>query len=92
MINKFDFRKKKLSDSWNWIDNDTFVFQFGDEEFKDLESDYFIHFKYHKENNEWIVSVWWENDNEVIGFNGSDEYITEQEIEEVKEFAKQFMR
>lgn len=91
MINKFDFRKKKISYSWNWIDNDTFVFQFVDGEFKDLESDYFIHFEYHKADNEWVISVWWEDDNEVIGFDGSDEYITKQEIEEVKEFAKQFI-
>lgn len=90
---KFDFRDQKITFDYNWLDDDTFIFQFGDDQLTDSDGlEYFIHFEYHLADDEWIVEIFWDDDaTEVIGFDGSDEYITEQEIEQVKEFAKQFM-
>lgn len=94
MCETFNFRGQEISYQWNWLDDDTFVFQFGDGEFHDADGDFFIHFEYHVTDNEWIIEVWWEDDNidinELDKFD-ADEFITEQEIEEVKKFAKQFM-
>lgn len=94
MSDRFNFRGQEISYQWNWLDNNTFIFQFGDGEFIDLESEYFIHFEYHTEDNEWIIEIWWEDDS--INVNeldkcDADKYITEKEIEKVKEFIKQFM-
>lgn len=42
MIGKFKFIEKEISYSYEWLDDDTFVFQFGDGEFRDEDGDYFI--------------------------------------------------
>lgn len=94
VMNKFDFRGRKISYQWNWLDDDTFIFQFGDGEFEDLEGDYFIHFEYHVADDEWLITIWREDDN--ININeldkcDADEYITETEIEEVKKIARRLM-
>lgn len=89
---KFDFRGKKVTYDWEWLDDDTFVFQFGDGEFQDEYGDYFIHFEYHVEDNEWIVEVFWNSDAAVIGdINNSDDYITVEEMEMIMDFAEKFM-
>lgn len=91
-MNKFAFRGQEISYQWNWLDDDAFIFQFGDGEFSDLESEYFIHFEYHVADDEWLITIWWEDDNiNELNKCDADEYITETEIEEVKKFAKQFM-
>lgn len=94
MSNEFYFREQKISYRWKWYDNNTFIFEFGDGEFTDSDSEYFIHFEYHVEDREWIIEIWWQDDNininELDKFD-ADEYITEKEIKEVKKFAKQFM-
>lgn len=89
---RFMFRGRATGCDHVWLDDDTFVFQFGDGEFTDPEGrDYFIHLEYHVQDNEWVTEVFWEDSSEPAGFDGSEEYITEREIEEIKEFAKQFM-
>ena len=84
------FRGRDISYSCEWLDNDTYVFQFGEGEFSDSEGDdYFLRFEYHVSDEEWVIEIWWELDNidisELDRFD-SDEYITKQEIEEVKKF------
>lgn len=94
-IEQFNFRGQYVTYNWNWLDNDIFELEFGDGDFTDSENnDYFLHFEYHVNDNQWIIEVWWEYDN--ININelykcDADEYITEKEIEEVKKFAEQFM-
>lgn len=94
-MNKFNFRNQEVSYMHSWSDDDTFGFDFGDGEFTDSEGmDYFIRFEYHVANNEWVVEIWWENDSiniDELDKSDADEFITEQEIEEVKKFAKKFM-
>lgn len=91
-LSKFDFRNKQVSYDYRWLDDDTFIFEFGDGEFVDSEGyDYFIHFEYHVSDDKWIIEVFWDSDSEIVGFDGSDEYITGQEVEEVKKFVKQFI-
>lgn len=89
------FRGEKVSYGWAWDDADTFGFDFGDGDFTDSEGDeYFIRLEYHVADDEWIVEIWWEDVN-VINVNEvsfADDYITKDEIEKVKEFAKQFMK
>ena len=90
------FRNEEVSCMYGWLDNDTFGFDFGDGEFVDSEGDdYFIHIEYHVTDNKWIVEIWWEDDNidiEELDKIDADEYITEQEIREVKTLAEQLMK
>ena len=91
-LEKFLFRGQMVSYMYNWSDEDTYGFDFGDGEFKDSEGlDYFIHLEYHVADDEWIVEVFWEASAEALGFEGSDEYLTEEEKEEVIAYAKQFI-
>ena len=92
MMGKFKFREKEIAYSYEWLDDDTFVFQFGDGEFQDENGDYFIHFEYHVKDNEWVIEVFWDGDVAVIGdINNADDYITVEEMEMVMNFAEQFM-
>ena len=36
-MGKFNFRGKEIAYSYEWLDDDTFVFQFGDGEFQDKD-------------------------------------------------------
>lgn len=94
-MNKFNFRNQEVSYTTSWSDDDTFGFDFGDGEFTDSEDmDYFIRFEYHVADNEWVIEIWWEDENisiDELDKSDADEFITEQEINEVKEFAKQFI-
>lgn len=95
-MNKFKFRNEEVSYMCAWSDSDTFGFDFGDGEFTDSENmDYFIRFEYHVKEDEWIVEIWWENDSiniDELDKSDADDFITEQEIEEVKEFARQLIK
>ena len=92
MMGKFNFRGKEIGYSYEWLDDDTFVFQFGDGEFQDEDGDYFIHFEYHVKDNEWVVEVFWDGDAAVIrDINNADDYITVDEMEMVMNFAEQFI-
>lgn len=95
MIRKFNFREKEISYSYEWFDEDTFGFDFGDGDFTDSEDmDYFIRLEYHVSDDEWIAEIWWEDESigiDELDKSDADEFITEQEIAEVKEFAKQFV-
>ncbi len=89
-LGRFDFRGNQITYDWEWLDDDTFVFQFGDGEFQDEDGEYFIHFEYHVKDNEWIVEVFWDADVAVIGnINNADNYITVKEMEQVIKFAGQ---
>lgn len=94
-MEKLNFRNQEVSYIYHWLDDDTFIFDFGDGEFTDSENlAYFLHLEYHVKDNEWVIEIWWEDD--TLGIDeldkmDSDEYITEQEVEEVKEFAKKFI-
>lgn len=90
--NIFRFRGLDVSYDYCWRDNDTFIFQFGDGELKEENGDsYFIHFEYHLSDDEWVITIWWENDNAPIGFEGSEKYINEGEVEWIKSFASKFI-
>lgn len=92
MIGKFNFRGKKVTYGYKWLDDDTFIFQFGDGEFQDEDGDYFIHFEYHAKDNVWVVKVFWDDDTAVIGdINNTDDYITVDEMESIINFAEHFM-
>ena len=92
MMGKFNFRGRKITYSYEWLDDDTFVFQFGDGEFQDEDGDYFIHFEYHVKDNEWVVEVFWDGNAAVIrDINNADDYITVDEMEMVMNFAEQFI-
>ena len=95
MPKKIKFRDKEIFYNYHWIDENTFIFDFGDGEFVDSEEhDYFIHFEYHLDNDKWIVEIWWEDDNlniDEFDESDADEYIMEHEIEEVIEFAEQLL-
>lgn len=94
MNDRFNFRGREILYQCHWDDDNIFVFQFGDGEFTDLASEYFIHFEYHLEDNKWVIEVWWEDDNidiKELDKCDTDKYITENEIEEVKKYAKKFM-
>lgn len=90
------FRNEEVSCMYGWSDDDTFRFDFGDGEFVDSEeNDYFIHFEYHISDNKWIVEIWWEDDS--IGIDeldkvDADEYITKQEIKEIKALVEKLMK
>lgn len=87
IVGVFDFRGRPMAFDYVWQDNDTFVFQFGDGEFTDRDgNDYFLHLEYHVADNEWVTEVFWQDEAHVIGFPGSDEYITRDEVEQVKKF------
>ena len=92
MMGKFNFRGREITYSYEWLDDDTFVFQFGDGEFQDEDGDYFIHFEYHVKDNEWVVEVFWDGDAAIIrDINNADDYITVDEMEMVMNFAEQFI-
>ena len=38
MMGKFNFRGREITYSYEWLDDDTFVFQFGDGEFQDEDA------------------------------------------------------
>ena len=60
---KIDFRGKKIDYFYDWIDNVTFRFDFGDGVFIDKDGDsYFIHVEYHKDTDEFIFEFWYEDD------------------------------
>lgn len=91
-MNTFEFRGKQITYDWSWLDEDTFVFQFGDGQLQDEDGDYFIHFEYHVADNEWIVEVFWDGEAAEIGvINNADDYITVEEMETVMNFAEKFM-
>lgn len=94
-MDKLNFRNKEISYAYGWADDETFGFDFGDGEFVDSDNmEYFIRFEYNQTHNEWVIEIWWEcsyaNINE-LDKSIADAYITEQEIEEIKDFAKKFM-
>lgn len=61
------FRGVNYTYSWNWLDEDTFVLQFGDGELKDLEGDdCFILLEYHIKEDNFIIQSWYEEDNILI--------------------------
>lgn len=92
---KMPFRNQEVSYGHSQF-TDTFYFVFGDGEFIDAEGDaYCIQFEYHISDKEWIVMIWWEDDNiciEELDESDADEYITKEEIGEVISFAKQFIK
>lgn len=96
IMKPFIFRNQKVGYDCSWSDEDTFGFDFGDGEFVDSEGNgYFIRFEYHVSDDEWIVEVWWENDFVNINnlsLSDADEYITVQEIQEVKNFAAEIFK
>lgn len=47
-----------------WLDDMTFVLDIGDSQLKDNnDDDYFIHVEYHKDSDEFIFEIWFEDDN-----------------------------
>ena len=97
-MNKFCFRNKNISFKFCYPNDSTFYFIFGERElFDSKKNEYVIQLKYHITEDKWITEIWLEDEptciyvNELTKIN-TDEYITEQEIEDIKEFAKQFIR
>lgn len=90
------FRNKEVFFMYNWLDDDTFTLDFGDGEFVDSEeNNYFIHIEYHVTDNKWIIEIWWEDDNisiDELDKINADEYVTEQEIKEIKALVEQLMK
>ena len=90
--NTFLFREQMVTFAYNWLDDDTFGFDFGDGDFVDSEGkDYFIHLEYHVADEEWITEIFWDDNAAVLGFEGSGQYLTDQEQEEMIAFAKTFI-
>ena len=88
------FRGSEIPYYINWLDDVTFVFWFGEEIFTDSEGDnYFIHFEYHLDENEWVIEIFWEEDSALLSdIKNSDEYITADEIENIKFIAEKEMK
>lgn len=87
---KILFRGKLLENSYSWPDKDTFMFQFGDGELFDKTGDsYFIHMEFHIPEKKWITTIFWEYDHAEAGSFDSDEYITPEEVENVKDYIRQ---
>ena len=87
----FKFRNQRVSFEYHWLDDNTFIFQFGDGELTDPEGDnYFLHFEYHLMENKWIITIWWENENiciDELDQTDVQAFITREEILEVKKIA-----
>lgn len=49
--------------SYNYIDNVTFCFDFGEGELVDKDGDsYFVHVEYHLNTGEWVFENWYEDE------------------------------
>lgn len=87
-MEKFIFKSKETSYSWNWLDKNTFVLDFGDGEFIDSDGDiFFIHCEYHLDNQEFIFEIYWED----FVMEADKNYISDSDKENVKKFIKQLM-
>lgn len=88
---KLDFRNSKVSYHVCGPINNEFAFVIGDREFKDLEGDFYaIQMVYRKTDDTWIAEIWFDDDPICLRVGESpktitDRYITEEEIEELKE-------
>lgn len=86
----FIFRGKETSYDYEWNDDTTFTFDFGDgdEDFVDDDGDeYFIHCQYCADQNcdhcdPFYFGIWWEHDST----EADDFFITAEEKEEIKQF------
>ena len=88
-MEKFIFKSKETSYSWNWLDKNTFVFDFGDEEFIDAEGDnFFFHCEYHCQIQKFIFEIYWEDSM----MEADKNYISDFDKEYVKQFMGQLMR
>lgn len=88
------FRENEIPYYINWLDDVTFVFWFGEEIFTDSEGyDYFIHFEYHLDEKDWVIEIFWEEEFALLDdIKNSDEYITADEIENIKSIAEKEMK
>lgn len=88
------FRENEIPCYINWLDDVTFVFWFGEEIFTDSKGDnYFIHFEYHLAEKESVIEIFWEEDSALLNdIKNSDEYITADEIENIKSIAEKEMK
>lgn len=88
MNDKIIFRGKELDYLCDWLDHITFRFEFGVGVFTDSEGDdYFIHCEYHADDDRFIFEAWFEYD--YINIKDKPEYITEKEMEYIKDIMKQ---
>ena len=93
----FVFREREIFFDANWLDFDTFMFQFGDGQFVDSENDaYFICFEYHVYDEKWVVNIHWEYDVKELDTNDQyaytfDNYITIEEIQQIKQMVVKLM-
>ena len=88
MKNKFIFRDRRTRYDYNWIDNNTFTFCFGDGEFVDkMGDDYFVLVEYHADENAFKFEIWYKY--QVIPAN--EFYITESEKADVIKFMNRLM-
>lgn len=89
----FIFRGKETSYVYAWMDNVTFTFDFGDEDFIDGDGDkYFIHCQYCADPNckhygLFDFGVWWEDDSA----EAHEPYLTVEEKEDIKKFMMSLM-
>ena len=84
-MEKFIFKNKETSYNWNWLDENTFILDFGDGEFIDADGDsFFIHCEYHLDNQKFIFEIYWED----FIMEADENYISDSD----KEYIKQFIR
>lgn len=76
-----------------FLDCVTFILYFGEDVFVDSKGDkYFIHLEYHLDENKWVTEICFEDETVLIDdFINPDEYITCDEIEEIKRIARMEM-
>lgn len=87
VMNTYPFRGKQLSYDLHWLDDFTFIFDFGDGDLYDEDGDsYFIHCEYHTDDDTFEFEIWYECC--TIDFNPSNEFLTLEEKEEIMKFMK----
>ena len=96
---KFIFRGEKINYNKGWIDDDTYIFQFGENKLKDNSGDNcFILVEYHKSNGKYIIQCWYDDEIVAIYSEYSDKdtnkeifQLTFSEIQNIKLFMKKVM-
>jgi hypothetical protein len=84
------FRGRYVYYSSMWLDDCTFALMLSDGEFVDDNGDeYWISFEYNTKSDNWIIEIIWTDDHCRVGFRGSEKYITNEEIQEIKKIVSE---
>lgn len=59
----YNFRGQEMECEFHWLDDSTFVFQFGDGELEDVDGDEcFLMCEYHVDTDKYVILVWYAED------------------------------